>query len=75
MMVELAASEPLVLAPAELGPMVIFLREYGEPLPRRDALIVALRIAVRNEGRVIFFEGTLEGLLSCVRPFSADART
>jgi RNA polymerase sigma-70 factor (ECF subfamily) len=48
---------PLKLAPSELGFLTIFVGEYADAMPRRDALTMALEAAVRNWRRVKFSEG------------------
>lgn len=48
---------PLKLAPTDLGFLVIFVGDYQQALPPRDALIMALETAVRNWRRVKFSAG------------------
>ena len=48
---------PLQLAASELGFLVLFLGEHGEGMPRPEALVRSLRIAVRNWRRERFAEG------------------
>jgi len=48
---------PLQLAASELGFLVLFLGEHGEGMPRPEALVRSLRIAVRNWRRERFSEG------------------
>lgn len=40
--------EPASVQLSGLGPMLIFLADHAEPLPRRQAVVEALKIAVRN---------------------------
>jgi RNA polymerase sigma-70 factor (ECF subfamily) len=43
--------EPAAVPLAKLGPMLIFLDEHVDPLPRRDAVLEGLKIAVKNWSR------------------------
>ncbi len=40
--------EPASVQLSKLGPMLIFLTDHVDPLPRREAVVEALRIAARN---------------------------
>jgi len=40
--------EPVSVQLSKLGPMLIFLTDHVDPLPRREAVVEALKIAVRN---------------------------
>jgi len=51
------SDEPLKLPPAKLGFLMLFLGNHGKALSRRQALLQALRIAVRNWEREKFREG------------------
>jgi hypothetical protein len=63
--------EPLKLPPAKLGFLMMFLREHGQALPRRQVLLEALRIAVRNWEREN--KGLLTGKAASAMKRAAEA--